>query len=72
MILPTEILLHIYDYANPETRIKLNRIFGWSYYVKNPYQNTNTRANFNFKTLVMGTTFNRYASYKGVTVILPM
>lgn len=72
MILPTEILLHIYDYSNPETRIKLNRIFGWSYYVKNPFQNTDTRARgINFKTLVMGTTFYKYTSYRGRTIILP-
>jgi hypothetical protein len=72
MILPVEIMLQIYDYSNAETRIKLNRIFGWSYYVKNPFDNINTRGDVEFKTLVMGTKFNRYASYKGATIILPM
>lgn len=73
MILPTEIMLEIYDYSNVETRIKLNSILGLSYYVKNPFQNINTRAtNINFKTLVMGTTFYKYANYKGATIILPM
>jgi hypothetical protein len=73
VIVPTEIMLKIYDYSNAETRIKLNRILGWSYYVKNPFHNINTRAtNINFRTLVMGTTFHRYASYRGATIILPM
>jgi hypothetical protein len=73
MILPTEIMLEIYDYSNVETKIKLNSILGLSYYVKNPFQNINTRpTNINFRTLVMGTTFHRYASYKGSTIILPM
>lgn len=73
MILPTEIMLDIYDYSNAETRIKLNSILGLSYYVKNPFHNINIRAtNINFRTLVMGTTFHRYASYRGVTIILPM
>jgi hypothetical protein len=73
MILPTEIMLDIYDYSNVETRIKLNSILGLSYYVKNPFHNINIRStNINFRTLVMGTTFHRYASYRGATIILPM
>ncbi len=28
--------------------------------------------NINFRTLVMGTTFHRYTSYRGATIILPM
>ena len=73
MILPSEIMLEIYDYSNVETRIKLNSILGLSYYVKNPFENINIRpTNINFRTLVMGTTFHRYASYKGTTIILPM
>jgi hypothetical protein len=73
MILPTEIMLEIYDYSNIETRIKLNSILRLSYYVKNPFQNINIKpTNINFRTLVMGTTFHRYASYRGATIILPM
>lgn len=72
MILPTELMLEIYDWADPETRIKLNKIFGWSYYFKNPFHNINTKGNAKFQTLVMGTTFHRYASYRGATIILPM
>ena len=73
MILPIEIMLEIYDYSNVETRIKLNSILGLSYYLKNPFQNINTRpTNINFRTLVMGTTFHRYTSYKGANIILPM
>ena len=72
MILPIELMLEIYDYSNAETRIKLNRILGWSYYVKNPFHNINTKGDAKFKTLVMGTTFHRYASYRGATIILPM
>jgi hypothetical protein len=73
MILPREIMLEIYDYSNVETRIKLNSILGLSYYVKNPFQNINTRpTNINFRTLVMGTSFHRYASYRDVNIIIPM
>lgn len=72
MILPIEIMLEIYDYSNAETRIKLNRIFGWSYYTKNPFDNISMRGDVNFNTLVMGTKFHRYASYKGATILIPM
>lgn len=39
MILPSEIMLEIYNYSNIETRIKLNRALSWSYYTKNPFYN---------------------------------
>jgi len=66
MILPIEIMLEIYDYSNVETRIKLNSILRLSYYLKNPFQNINTRpTNINCRALVMGTTFHKYASYRG-------
>lgn len=38
-MLPTELLLIIYDFSSIDTRIKLNRIFKWSFYIKNPYEN---------------------------------
>ena len=71
MILPVELLLKIYDYSDSETRIKLNKIFKWSYYVKNPFYNIPIKSNIHFRTLVMGTTFTKFASYKGMTIILP-
>lgn len=37
--IPTEIKLMIYKFASAETRIKLNKAFGWSFYTKNPYSN---------------------------------
>jgi hypothetical protein len=36
-ILPTEIILEIYEYCDVETRIKLNSLMKWSYYSMNPY-----------------------------------
>lgn len=45
MILPNEILLHIYDYSDTETRIKLNKIFKWSFYSKNPFHNLDFKGN---------------------------
>jgi hypothetical protein len=72
MILPTELFLHIYDYSDMETRIKLNRIFGWSYYFRNPFHNNTIRGELKFKPLVKGTIFHRIASYKGMTIILPV
>jgi hypothetical protein len=36
-MLPNELLLKIYNYSDYESRIKLNKIFRWSYYYKNPY-----------------------------------
>jgi hypothetical protein len=35
-MLPTELLIIIYDYSDISTRINLNRTFKWSYYFKNP------------------------------------
>lgn len=71
MILPVELILQIYDYSDAETRIKLNKIFNWSYYDKNPFYNIPIRCNVRFRTLVMGTTFHRYASYGGRVILLP-
>jgi hypothetical protein len=71
MILPVELLLKIYDYSDSETRIKMNRIFKWSYYVKNPFHNIQITNNLHFRTLVMGTVFTKYATYKGKTIIIP-
>lgn len=36
-ILPTEIILKIYEYCDVETRIKLNSLMKWDYYSVNPY-----------------------------------
>lgn len=70
MILPSEIMLEIYNYSNVETRIKLNRALSWSYYTKNPFYNIKN-GNIEFKKIVTETNFPRYASYKGITIILP-
>ena len=61
MTLPVELLLKIYDYSDSETRIKMNRIFKWSYYDKNPFHNNQIKSNIHFRTLVMGTTFTKFA-----------
>ena len=71
MTLPVELLLKIYDYSDSETRIKMNRIFKWSYYDKNPFHNNQIQSNIHFRTLVMGTTFTKFAIHKGITIILP-
>lgn len=36
-ILPTEIILQIYEYCDVETRIKLNSLMKWNYYDVHPY-----------------------------------
>lgn len=36
--LPTELLFMIYKFSSKYTRIKLNKVFNWSYYIKNPYE----------------------------------
>jgi hypothetical protein len=40
-MIPTELLLLIYEYCDFSTRIQLNRIFGWSYRVVNPMMGIN-------------------------------
>lgn len=65
MTLPVELLLKIYDYSDSETRIIMNRIFKWSYYVKNPFHNNHQiKSNIHFRTPV----FTKFASYKGITL----
>jgi hypothetical protein len=71
MILPVELMLKIYDYSDTETRVKLNKVLNWSYYVKNPFYNIPIRRDLRFRTLVMGTVFTRFASIGGRTIILP-
>jgi hypothetical protein len=62
MILPNEILLDIYDYSDIQTKIKLNKVFKWSFYSKNPFHN------LDFKGTQKIT--NRIASYRGHTFVL--
>lgn len=39
MKLPNELLLLIYNLSDPETCIKLNKIFKWNFLIANPLQN---------------------------------
>lgn len=66
MILPNEILLEIYNYSDTETKIKLNKVFKWSFYHKNPFYNVFKCYNNQKKNIS-----TRIASYNGFTVILP-
>jgi hypothetical protein len=35
--LPNELLLLIYKFAEPHTRLNMNKVLGWSYRVANPF-----------------------------------
>ena len=37
MILPIELIICIYKLSDRSTRIKINKIFKWSYYLMNPF-----------------------------------
>jgi hypothetical protein len=75
MILPMEIMVMIYDYSDIETRIKMNKIFKWSYYLKNPFFNVLINSDLKYGSLFtkpfVRTNFRRFASYKGSIIVLP-
>jgi hypothetical protein len=62
MILPNEILLDIYDYSDIQTKIKLNKVFKWSFYSKNPFYNVDFKGTQKITTII--------ASYRGHTFVL--
>lgn len=63
MIVPLELIIKIYDSSDIETRIKLNKVFKWSYYFKNPFYNVSLINNVN--------TNYTYTSFKGITMRIP-
>lgn len=69
MLLPNEILLYIYDYSDIQTKIKLNKIFKWSFYHKNPFHNLNFKGTNRLQDTRK--IYTRIASYNGFTIILP-
>lgn len=64
MNLPEEIKIKIYNSSNLETRIKLNKIFGWSFYTKNPLVN-----NIKFRESDMGYYDMKYLIFSTVNEI---
>jgi hypothetical protein len=56
-MIPTELLLLIYEYCDFSTRIQLNRVFGWSYRAANP---------------MIGVELNRYRLYRRNCIKRPL